>query len=112
MIDAGIGTGTSEPRISAGIGLGVNAGATAAGPPTEVRSVAAAGMRFASAALLPAGTSALLGRRGADNENDPAAASPLTAPAMHRTPTAVRSVRLFLNVRMSAFSFSGQQPEP
>src|SRR4051794_35361133 len=97
MTDDEIGTGTSGPRILAGIGLGTN---VAAGPADAVASIAPDGMRLARPAALSAGTVTLLPSRGIDTVDEPAAASPLRAPARPRRTTAVR-----VRVRMNALSF-------
>src|SRR5947207_2192180 len=99
MTDAGTGAATSEPRMAAGIGSGVNAGA-AAGRTEAVASLGADGIPLAMAAALSAGTVTLLPSRGSDTVDEPAAASPLTAPARPSTASAVRSfaLRLCLSV--------------
>src|SRR5579871_2558426 len=114
MTDAGIGTGTFAPRISAGIASGTNAVGTADDPPTRVASLAADGMRCASLAALLAGTFTLLPSCGDETSDGLAAASPVRAPTRPRMTTAVRSfpVRgVGMSLRISSL-LPGQQALP
>src|SRR4051794_31249382 len=85
MIDAEIGGGTFESWILAGIPTRVNAGRDAeTGGPAPGRgceSVRAVGIRLAIAVAFPEGTTTLLPSRGVETLDDPAIASPLSAPA-------------------------------